>query len=174
MRDITLRYLRAEDEEQFHRANNADWGMFAFAHYWESLAKENYQKYLELLPGLSEGLHMPKEHVPCSFLFAFNEENEIVGRTSIRHELNDYLLKAGGHIGYGVVPEHRRKGYATLILRESLKYVQEGLRHLNRVLVTCDEGNEGSQKTIEKNGGVLENIVDIPGEKRKMRYWIEV
>lgn len=42
------------------------------------------------------------------------------------------------------------------------------------VLLTCDEGNIGSQKTIEKNGGVLENIVDGENSVRKMRFWIEL
>ena len=44
---------------------------------------------------------------------------------------------------------------------------------LKRVLVTCDDDNVGSIKTIEKNGGVLESIVTGPdGDKPKRRYWI--
>lgn len=174
MSQVNLRFLTNEDKDQFYKANSANWGDFPFAHYWESLAGQDFDKYVSILPGFSKGLHIPKEHVPCTFLFAFNDDNEIIGRTSIRHELTDHFFKVGGHVGYGVVPEHRHRGYATLILKESLKYIKDFLPRISRVLVTCDEGNLGSQKTIEKNNGVLENIIDIPGGKRKMRYWIEI
>ena len=108
-------------------------------------------------------------------LFAFNQKGELVGRTSIRHQLTDHLLKFGGHIGYGVVPNHRKKGYATEILKESLRYFKKNIKTLDRVLVTCDEDNIGSRKTIEKNGGVLENIVEQNTiQKKTCRYWIEL
>jgi predicted acetyltransferase len=46
---------------------------------------------------------------------------------------------------------------------------------IGRVLVTCDDDNDGSIRTIEKNGGVLENIVGRPDlPKPKQRYWIKV
>ena len=39
----------------------------------------------------------------------------------------------------------------------------------------CDETNVGSIKVIEKNGGVLENVVDEPEQDvPKRRYWIEL
>ena len=110
--------------------------------------------------------------MPSTFLFAFNGPR-IVGRGSIRHELNDFLFRVGGHIGYTVVPEFRRRGYATQILRQLLTIARERFG-LARVLVTCDDDNIGSIRTIEKNGGVLENVVsgvDLVTPKR--RYWID-
>jgi len=59
-------------------------------------------------------------HVPSTFLFAF-DASRIIGRVSIRHELNEFLLRVGGHIGYVVVPEFRRQGYATAILHQLLR-----------------------------------------------------
>lgn len=175
MGSIILRDLKISDEEQFMKALNADWEEgFDFAHYWESLAQKDYKKFIKIVPEFREGKHIPSEHVPCTFLFAFNESGAIVGRTSIRHDLTEFLLKVGGHIGYGVVPKFRRKGHATEILKESLKYISHNLPNLKRVLVTCDEENEGSKKTIIKNGGVLENIFEQPGKVNKMRYWIDI
>jgi predicted acetyltransferase len=43
------------------------------------------------------------------------------------------------------------------------------------VLVTCDDDNVGSIRTIENNGGVLENVVTGPDlEVPKRRYWIDL
>jgi predicted acetyltransferase len=105
-------------------------------------------------------------------LFAFNGRR-IVGRASIRHTLNDVLLRIGGHIGYVVVPEFRRQGHATAILRLALQLAHDRLG-LDQVLVTCDDDNIGSIKTIERNGGMLENIVSGADlDKPKRRYWID-
>lgn len=175
MSKVTLRYLTLNDKELLEKAMSENWeSHFDFVHYWDSLAERNFSKFVEIIPQISRGLHLPKGHIPCTFLFAFNENNEIVGRTSIRHTLTDYLLKAGGHIGYGVCPSFRRQGFATAILRESLLWVKINLPHLSQVLVTCDEGNIGSQKTIENNGGILENIIDVGAQFRKMRFWIPI
>ena len=46
---------------------------------------------------------------------------------------------------------------------------------LDRVLITCISGNEGSKKTILKNGGVYESTVHEPEENIDLeRYWIDL
>jgi len=131
----------------------------------------SFRRYLEVLAEQERGENLPANHVPSTFLFAF-AGTSIVGRVAIRHSLNPDLERVGGHIGYVVVPEHRRRGYATEILRQSLRIARQKLG-LTRVLVTCDDDNVGSIKTIENNGGVLENIVSGPGGDSPMRrYWI--
>ncbi len=58
-----------------------------------------------------------------------------------------------GHIGYGVVPGKRGRGYATDALRQMLEYARvEGLPFVE---LTTDPDNLASQRVIEKNGGVL-------------------
>jgi predicted acetyltransferase len=92
---------------------------------------------------------------------------------SIRHSLNTFLEQVGGHIGDVVVPEFRRRGYATMILSLALKIANEKLG-IRRVLVTCDDDNIGSIRAIEKCGGILENIVTGPDlETPTRRYWID-
>jgi predicted acetyltransferase len=106
-------------------------------------------------------------------LYAFLD-GKIVGRSSIRHELNDYLLNVGGHIGYAVATPYRNQGIATEILKQSLKYCRDVLK-LERVLVTCDDNNIGSYRTIEKNNGILENLVFAKSESvATRRYWIDL
>ena len=106
--------------------------------------------------------------VPCTYWW-IAEGDEILGSIALRHELNDFLLDAGGHIGYGVRPGARRRGLASFALAGVLPYAK-GLG-LDRVLVTCDVTNEASRRTIERTGGVLEDIRDT-GIGRVRRYWI--
>ncbi len=108
--------------------------------------------------------------MPATFLVA-DVGGQIVGRTSIRHELNEFLAREGGHIGYGVVAQHRRRGYATEILHHSL--IVARAVGIDRVLVTCDEGNVGSATVIERCGGVFESLVETDGGPAKRRYWID-
>lgn len=116
------------------------------------------------------GIDLPPGRVPATYLLA-TVGDEIVGRTSIRHELNDHLLAEGGHIGYGVRPAHRRRGVATEILRQSL--VVARALGVDAALLTCDDANVASALVIERCGGVLDP--DRPradGERPTRRYWI--
>ena len=168
--DLVLRVPRLSEEAEFLRAHRATSpSVRNFLHYYEE--GMSFRRYLEVLAERERGENLPADHVPSTFLFAF-AGTSIVGRVSIRHALNPYLERVGGHIGYVVVPEYRRQGYATAILRQSLQIARQKLG-LTRVLVTCDDDNVGSIKTIEKNGGVLESIVTgAAGDKPKRRYWI--
>jgi predicted acetyltransferase len=104
-------------------------------------------------------------HVPCTY-FWIVEGGTFLGSLAIRHELNDFLLNAGGHIGYSVRPSARRRGHAASALAAALPIARElGIRS---VLLTCDEHNAGSRATIDTNGGVYEDTRD-----GKRRYWID-
>ncbi|WP_414632883.1 MULTISPECIES: GNAT family N-acetyltransferase [unclassified Clostridium] len=107
--------------------------------------------------------------VPSSMYFLIDNHNKIYGAIDIRHELNDYLLQYGGHIGYGIRPSQRRKGYASQMLTLALPIAKE--LGINKALITCDKSNVGSAKTIMNNGGILENEV-INGDEITQRYWI--
>ena len=169
---LTLRWPREDEEEEFLRAHRATSPEVpSFLHYYEDGMP--FRRYLDLLAEQENGVNLPPNHVASTFLFAF-VGNRIVGRASIRHALNEFLHRVGGHIGYVVVPEFRRRGYATEILRQSLQIARDTCG-LNRILVTCYDDNIGSIRTIEKNGGVLENVVEAPDlDKPLRRYWIEL
>ena len=140
---------------------------------WEYLLRYEegmpWTNYLEMLHDEALGRNLSEGRVQASFLIA-ESRGSLVGRVSIRHFLNDFLLHAGGHIGYGVRPEFRRQGFAKEILRQSLQYIYE--LGVIEVLVTCDNENVGSIRTIESQGGILENMVDHEGVAIR-RYWIE-
>lgn len=130
-----------------------------------------WDAYLKALDEERAGIGLPPGWVPGTLLVA-DVDGEIVGRSSIRHALNDYLAREGGHIGYGVLPAHRRRGYATEILRQSLIIARS--IGIDRVLVTCDDDNVGSIAVIEACGGQLDSVVEGTSPPRPVRrYWID-
>ena len=101
--------------------------------------------------------------------FFASDNNIIVGIINARHELNDYLLNFGGHIGYSVRKSERRKGYAKAMLSYTVDFLFS--LGLEKVLITCDKMNIASKRTIESCGGILENEVATE-DRTTLRYWI--
>ena len=108
----------------------------------------------------------------CNTVWWAIYKDEMVGRISIRHELNDFLKEIGGHIGFITHPKWRGKGVATWMLSEALKTTHA--KAIGKVLLTCDEHHEASEKIILRNGGVFERLVDVgPSRPPKKHFWIE-
>ena len=114
-----------------------------------------------------------KETVTPGFVTAHTffalDNDKIVGIINARHELNDYLLNLGGHIGYSVRKSERRKGYAKIMLNYTSEFLFS--LGLEKILITCDKNNIASKRTIEACGGILENEV-IEENRTTLRYWI--
>ena len=115
---------------------------------------------------------VPEGWVPATQLVYVRRcDQRIVGMLQVRHELNDYLARYAGHIGYSVRPDERRKGYAAAMLRDALPVCRA--LGLEKVMVCCLKDNEGSRRTILRNGGVYECTVHEPQENEDLeRYWI--
>lgn len=105
------------------------------------------------------------------FLAVNEEDNKLIGIINIRHSLNEYLYNYGGHIGYSVTKNQRRKGYAKKMLKMALGECKK--LEMNKILVTCDAENIASAKTIKSCGGILENEI-LNNGKLTQRYWIKL
>ena len=135
---------------------------------------EDPNDWIAYSDSLKDPRTVPRGKVPSTqYMLVREEDGKIVGMIQIRHCFNPYLEKYGGHIGYSVAPAERHKGYAALMLKMVLPICRE--LGLDRVLITCISGNEGSKKTILKNGGVYESTVHEPEENIDLeRYWIDL
>jgi predicted acetyltransferase len=168
---LELRMLRPKDERSFRRAveeferETPPW-QFAFG-FDDTLP---FSDYVNQLAGHPRGVGVSEGFVPNTF-FVGVVDGGIVGRLSLRHSLNDFLTRVGGHIGYGVVPSQRRRGYATEMLRRAIPICAS--LGISRALITCDEHNAGSRKVIETCGGIFEGMIDCPESGiPKRRYWL--
>lgn len=149
------------DQKQNH-TNGSPWAIF-------KNDPHDFDRYLRELE-----LKEPADgKVPDSTFFLLDEERDrLLGAVNIRHYLNAFLLHEGGHIGDGIRPSERRKGYATELLRLAL--IECEALGIGRALVVCNKDNIGSRKAIQRNGGVLENeFVNEDGEIEQ-RYWIQI
>ncbi|WP_407271793.1 GNAT family N-acetyltransferase [Radiobacillus sp. PE A8.2] len=132
----------------------------------------NFPAMVQDLATASVGEGLPEGWVPDSAFWLVNHENRVLGAVSIRHQLTELLMNSGGHIGYGIRPSERRKGYATKLLQLALQEAKK--LHIDRALVVCDAWNTGSEKTICNNGGIPDlDCIEEDGNVIK-RFWITV
>ncbi|MCM1134159.1 MAG: GNAT family N-acetyltransferase [Clostridium sp.] len=106
------------------------------------------------------------------YLGVRESDNKIVGVIELRHHINHPVLSLwGGQIGYCIRPGERRKGYARAMLEQVLERCRaEGQ---DKVLITCDEGNLASEKTILACGGRYQQTVWAEELSANMkRFWV--
>ncbi len=149
-------------DQEVNHTSHSPWAIF----------KNDYRDFPHYLANLE--VSTPRDGmVPDSTFFLLDEDQDILlGAINIRHYLNDYLMQYGGHIGHGIRPSQRRKGYATRMLGLALEECRK--LGIQNVLMVCDKDNIGSAKSIIKNGGVLENEFVSQNGAVEQRYWIQI
>ena len=161
---LKLKVLEDQDEQTFMSALE-EWQQDDLSYYcthWQP--GMTFKDLVVALQDIRLGKNLPQDFVPATTFYAF-DDSKIVGRLTLRHQLTEKLMKYGGHIGYGVNPSQRNKGYASQMLKLALHEAAE--LGLEKVLLTCDHTNIGSIKVIEKNNGQLYET-----GKNRRSYWI--
>ena len=173
---LQLIELTKEWEEAFLDYQKA-WGNELFIPDSARLIQHNFDEWLEENEAMKEeffahGRQLVTAH---TYFLVDTEKKYIIGAINLRHELNQYLYQFGGHIGYGIRPEERGKGYCSKMLEMALPIFKETTKDTDYALITCNKGNEASAKAIIKCGGVLENELYNEDEKcTVLRYKISL
>ena len=136
---------------------------------------ETFEEWLDKITSEKSKDTCPDGRVPATmFLSRRIDDDKLIGFVQVRHDLNERLLKYGGHIGDCVRPSEQGKGYATEQIGLALEFCKK--IGIDKALITCKKENAASARTITKNGGKLEN--EIPNEFEDdvmmQRYWIEM
>ncbi len=171
--NLFLSKLTLDDEQEFI-AFYKEFMEYGGAIYPGILTKfnGNYIEYLERIEKNSDPLSQPEWRISDDTYILKNKDGRIYGMSSLRHGLNDGLMARGGHIGYGIRPTERKKGFGTKQLQLLLPKCKE--LGIEKVLITCDKENIASANIIKNNGGIMENeIVDEDGTIIQ-RYWIDL
>lgn len=167
---LVLRQLEDKDEKAFFEGlkewEDEDLSWYTFA--WKPGMP--FSDMMILLQKEFNGIDLAPERVPHSMLYGFLD-GKIIGRVSVRHLLNDYLRRRGGHIGYAVARRFRRNGYATEMVRQAIPHCKE--LKIPSLMITCSDNNIPSWKIIEHFNGKLEDrIWDDEDKEMIRRYWI--
>lgn len=131
----------AEDENGF---TNADYGVSRAE--FEDTVLPKYINY-------SKGIDLPEGFVPETDFFLWKDDT-IIGLFRIRHELNDFLRKGPGHIGYGIHKKYRGKGYATEGLRLAIEKAWEIIKE-DEIYMSVHKDNLASLQVQKKNGAYI-------------------
>lgn len=129
-----------------------------------------FETMVKALQAIEFADNVPEGAVPESIYWLVNEKNRILGAVTIRHSLTERMLQTEGHIGAGIRPSERRKGYGTKILELALDKMQK--MGFQKALVTCNEDNMGSEISIIKNGGIRGNDFSEAHGNIVKRFWI--
>lgn len=132
----------------------------------------DFPAYLAYIARQADVHLIPAGFVESDTYIMKDENGKIYGMSSLRHRLTDGLLIGAGHIGYGIRPSERGKGYGTRQLALLLVKCRE--LNIEKVLVTCDKDNPASAKVAINNGGVLEDEIIEEDGNILQRYWINI
>ena len=100
----------------------------------------------------SLGRELPDGFVPDTVYILVDDEGEYVGIFNFRHELNAFLSSGPGHIGFGISPRFRRRGYAVAGLKLLVELVSPVVKE-DELYLSCNRDNPASLKVQLASGG---------------------
>lgn len=133
------------------------------------LDHEDFPALLDRMADLEAGRNLPAGLVPSSTYWLV-ESQEIIAVSNLRHELNEEILRCGGHIGLGVRPSRRGEGLGTELMGLTIAAARR--RGIEDVHVHCYASNAASARMIMANGGILHSTIEVGHPPRTIQRFI--
>ena len=134
---------------------------------------DDFDRLVGMLQDNAEGRDVPAGFVANTTYWLIDDCREIVGVSNLRHTLTPELERIGGHIGIGIRPSRRGRGYGNLLMELTL--IEALKMGIDRILVTCSKANRASARIIVNNGGELDSEEFLGGQiDLVQRYWIDL
>ncbi len=167
--NISLKFPTIDDKEAWldyveeYKKTNPESSLAGF------LKTYDYELWLNNV--IDEHNGVVKQGRVAASVYFIMEGTNIIGHISIRHNLlTEELIKYGGHIGYGIRPSKRNKGYGKETLKLGLLKCQD--LAIDKVMLACKSNNLSMIKIIEENDAVFDEEVHVADEKSNYKkYW---
>ncbi len=134
--------------------------------------EKDFEKLLNRLKEVENGINLEGYASSNTYWLLDLDTNKLIGGSNLRHYLDDKGIKYWGHIGYGIRPSERKKGYGTFLLKLTLEKAKE--KGIDKVYLGAYEENIGSWKLMEKCNATFDKLVyEEETNKPIKKYWIE-
>lgn len=157
---LYLKKINYEDvEEEYKAIKSIPANENGFENKYYNITKEEFVN--QVIPKLlknSEGLELPDGYVLDTYFFLWND-NKIVGLFKIRHYLNDFLKNGPGHVGYGILPEYRGKGFAKKGLLLAIEKCREIIKE-EEIYLSVRKDNPASLRVQQDCGAFIVGETD--------------
>lgn len=131
----------------------------------KDINENTYGDWLKSKADMAKGINLPEGFIPCTTFWVMLDD-KIIGLANIKHYLNDFLRKKGGHIGLSIAKDYRRKGLGL----KTTKLLIEKARNefgIQDILFTNEPENIASRNMCEKLGAKLTDI------EEHCHYWLK-
>lgn len=131
----------------------------------KDINENTYGDWLQSKSDMAKGINLPEGFIPCTTFWVMLDD-KIIGLANIKHYLNDFLRKKGGHIGLSIAKDYRRKGLGL----KTTKLLIEKARNefgIEDILFTNEPENIASRQMCEKLGAELTDI------EEHCHYWLK-
>ena len=126
--------------------------------YYDVTKEDLLNQVIPKLIDNSKGIGLALGYVPDTYFFLWDDD-KIVGLFKIRHYLNDFLKSGPGHIGYGILPQYRGKGYATKGLKLAIDKCVDLIKE-NEIYMSVKKDNPISLKVQLNCGAYIQSETD--------------
>lgn len=131
----------------------------------KDINENTYGEWLKAKDDMAKGINLPEGFIPCTTYWVI-QDNKIIGLANIKHYLNDYLRKKGGHIGLAIAKDYRGKGLGLQIIKMLVEKARNEFG-IDEILFTNEPDNLASRRLCEKIGAELTDIDE------HCHYWLK-